>query len=62
MRTHLEKVGASSVRWQTVIFNKRTKEATAVLSLTVACMDRETKKSRPLPSQLRQALLDAFGR
>lgn len=57
MRTHLEKVGASSVRWKTVVFNERTNEATAVLSLTVASMDRTTKKSRPLPVVIREALL-----
>lgn len=61
MRTHLEKIGGSSVRWKTVIFNERTQQATAVMSLTVACMDRETKKSRPLPPQLRAALLETLG-
>lgn len=59
MRTHLEKVGASSVRWKTVIYNERTELPIAVLSLTVACMDRQTKKSRPLPPRLRDALLHA---
>ena len=59
MRTHLEKVGGSSVKWKTVIFNERTDEAIAVMSLTVACMNRETKKSMPLPSSLRAALLSA---
>lgn len=57
MRTHIEKVGASSVRWKTVIFNERTGEASAQMSLTVAAMDRETKKSTPLPPQIREALL-----
>jgi YbgC/YbaW family acyl-CoA thioester hydrolase len=60
MRTHLERVGASSVRWKTVIFNERTNEAIAVMSLTVACMDRKSKKSKPLPSALRSALLEAM--
>lgn len=57
MRTHIEKVGASSVTWKTVVFNERTGEAGAEVRLTVACMDRETKKSRPLPERLRSALV-----
>ena len=60
MRTHLEKVGASSVKWKTVIFNERTGDAIAVMSLTVACMNRETKRSMPLPARVRGALLAAF--
>ncbi len=60
MRTHLEKVGASSVRWQTVIFNERTGEPSAAMTLTVACMNRETKKSMPLPPALRERLLAAL--
>lgn len=59
MRTHLTKVGASSVRWKTVMFNERTGEASAALSLTVACMDRMSKKSKPLPPAIREALLRA---
>ena len=56
MRTHIEKVGASSVRWKTVVFNERTGEPGAAFSLTVACVDRAHKKSRPLPEPLRAAL------
>ena len=59
MRTHLEKVGGSSVRWRTVMFNERTSEPGAAFTFTVACMDRKTKKSRPLPPPLREALLRA---
>ena len=59
MRTHLEKVGGSSVRWKTVIFNERTGDAIAEMSLTVACMNRESKKSMPLPGKIREALLAA---
>ena len=58
MRTYVEKVGASSIRWKTVIFNERTGEASAQMSLTVAAMDRVTKKSKPLPPAIRNALLD----
>jgi YbgC/YbaW family acyl-CoA thioester hydrolase len=57
MRTHVEKVGASSVRWQTVVFNERTGEPGGAFTLTVACIDRGTKKSRPMPEPIREALL-----
>ncbi len=58
MRTHLEKVGASSVRWKTVLFNETTGRASAQVTVTVATMDRTTKKSRPLPAVLRERLLE----
>jgi YbgC/YbaW family acyl-CoA thioester hydrolase len=61
MRTHLEKVGASSVRWQTVVFNERTGEPGGAFALTVACIDRVTKKSRPMPDAIRRTLLGALG-
>lgn len=57
LRTHVERVGASSVRWRTVVFNERTGQPGAEFALTVACIDREQKKSRPLPHPLRDALL-----
>ncbi|MDE2481266.1 MAG: acyl-CoA thioesterase [bacterium] len=60
MRTHLERVGASSVRWRTVVFNERTGEASAAMTLTVACMNRETKRSMPLPQSLRERLIAAL--
>ena len=59
MRTHIDKVGASSVRWKTVLFNETTGVAGAAMTLTVACMNRETKHSRLLPDQLREKLLAA---
>jgi len=58
MRTHLEKVGASSVRWKTVMFNEVTGVACAEMTFVVACMNRETKKSMPLPPVLRERLLE----
>ncbi|HVA29385.1 MAG TPA: thioesterase family protein [Candidatus Baltobacteraceae bacterium] len=58
MRTHLEKVGASSVRWKTVLFNETTGLPSAQVTVTVATMDRTTKKSRPLPPVLRERLLE----
>jgi acyl-CoA thioester hydrolase len=57
MRTHLERVGGSSLRWQTVFVNERTGEAGAVMNVIVAAIDGETKKSRPLPEPIRAALL-----
>ena len=57
MRTHLEKVGASSVRWHTVVFNERTGEPGAAFALTVACIDRTTKKSHAMPPAIRDSLL-----
>lgn len=59
MRTHLEHVGASSVRWRTVVFNERTGEAGAQFVLTAACMNRISKKSCALPTVLRAALIAA---
>jgi acyl-CoA thioester hydrolase len=57
LRTHIEKVGASSVRWKTVVFNERTNEPGAAFTLTVACVDGRTKRSHPLPEPIRKALL-----
>jgi YbgC/YbaW family acyl-CoA thioester hydrolase len=57
MRTHVERVGASSLRWQTVFFNERTGEAGAAMTVIVAAIDAITKKSRPLPEAIRTALL-----
>jgi acyl-CoA thioesterase FadM len=57
MRTHIERVGGSSVRWQTVVFNERNGQAGAALSFVVAAIDGVTKKSRPLPEPIRAALL-----
>lgn len=54
--THIRHVGGSSVKWQTTVRNERTGEAGAVFHLTVACMDRRTRKSRALPPEMRAAL------
>jgi YbgC/YbaW family acyl-CoA thioester hydrolase len=58
LRTHIRHVGGSSVKWQTIVQNDRTNEAGAVFDLTVACIDRRSLKSRPLPSNIRAALLE----
>jgi YbgC/YbaW family acyl-CoA thioester hydrolase len=57
MRTHIEYVGASSLRWRTVFFNERTGEPGAVMTYAVAAIDAETKKSRPLPEAIRSVLV-----
>jgi len=61
LRSHIGHVGASSIRWQTVVFNERTGEPGAAFWLTVACMDRTAHKSRPLPPELREALVACLG-
>jgi acyl-CoA thioester hydrolase len=61
MRTHVQRVGASSVRWQTVVFNERTDAAGAVLTFVVAAIDGATKKSRALPEPIRSALVACVG-
>jgi acyl-CoA thioester hydrolase len=61
MRTHIEKVGASSLRFQTIAFNERTGEPGGAFTLTVACMDRKKKSSRPMPEPIRTALVAALG-
>ena len=55
LRTHVERIGASSIAYTVVMFNERTSEASAVLRLTIAAMDRRTKKSMPLPQPIREA-------
>lgn len=61
LRTHITHVGASSIKWETVVFNERTNEAGAVIRLVVACMNRRTLKSRPLPPEIRSALRSCLG-
>jgi acyl-CoA thioester hydrolase len=58
LRTHIRHVGGSSVKWQTIVHNERTDEAGAVFNLTVACIDRRSLRSRPLPGNMRAALLE----
>lgn len=57
MRTYVERVGASSVRWRTFFVNERTGEAGAAMTFIVATIDAATKKSRPLPEPIRSALV-----
>jgi acyl-CoA thioester hydrolase len=57
MRTHIERIGSSSVRWRTVFWNERTGEPGATMTFVVAAIDAATKKGRPLPDPIRSALL-----
>jgi acyl-CoA thioester hydrolase len=57
MRTNVEHVGRSSVRWRTVFFNERTGEPGATIAVIVASMDASTKKGVALPPPIRTALL-----
>lgn len=57
MRTHVERVGASSVRWRTVFFNERTGHPGAAWIFVVAAVDAVTHESRPLPEPIRSALI-----
>jgi YbgC/YbaW family acyl-CoA thioester hydrolase len=57
MRTHIERIGASSIRWKTVCFNERTGDAGAAMSFIVAAIDAVTHKSKPLPEPIRSALI-----
>lgn len=57
MRTHIVRVGGSSIRWHTVVFNERTGEAGALMTFVVAAIDATTKKSCALPAPIREALL-----
>ncbi len=59
MRTHLQKIGASSVRWQTDVYNERTRETGASFVVTIACIDRLQFQSRHMPPAIRHALATA---
>lgn len=56
MRAHVEKVGASSIRYNVVLFNERTQAACAALTLTIAAMSRASQRSMPLPGAIADAL------
>lgn len=61
LRTHLRHVGASSIRWQTIVYNERTAAVGAAFTLVVACIDRRSHTSRPLPPPMRAALAACLG-
>lgn len=49
MKTHIERVGTSSITLKTEVYNVRAQETDALATLIVVCVDRQTMKSRPLP-------------
>ena len=61
-RTHIARLGNSSITFRIVIANDQTGVVDAAATLVVATVDRETMKSRPMPSELRTALESATAR
>ncbi len=57
LRTDIYHVGTSSVKWKTAMHNERTRELGAHMDVTVVCIDRRSLKSRPLPQEIRDALM-----
>lgn len=51
MRTQVVRVGRSSITLKIEVHNVRGAEVDAVATLVVACVDRVTMKSRPLPGE-----------
>lgn len=56
MRTHIERLGTSSLTLKIVVHILRSNEVAATATLIVAAVDRKTMKSRPLPPQFRSDL------
>lgn len=57
LETTIYHVGTSSMKWKTVMHNERTGEVGAQMDLTVVCIGRKTLKSRPIPTEIRDALM-----
>lgn len=57
MRTRIEHVGNSSLRWRTEFHNERTGACGAAMTALVAAIDATTMKSRRMPEPIRSALL-----
>ena len=57
LKTRIYHVGTSSVKWKTVMHNERLDETGAQMDVTVVCIDRASLKSRPLPQDIRDALM-----
>ena len=55
-RTHIEKLGSSSITLRIIFHNARANEVDATATLVVAAVDRKTMKSRPLPPEFRSKL------
>ena len=55
--TTIYHVGTSSIKWKTAMHNERTGEVGAQMDVTVVCIGRDTLKTRPLPQEIRDALM-----
>ena len=56
LRTHIAKLGSSSITLRMIVHNTRANEVDAAATLVVAAVDRATMKSQPLPEDFRAAL------
>ena len=55
-RTHIERLGGSSIAMRMIIHNQRAGDVAASATLVVAAVNRATMKSCPIPPKLRAAL------
>lgn len=56
LKTHIAKLGSSSITLRMIVHNARAQEVDAAATLVVAAVDRASMKSKPLPLELRSAL------
>ncbi len=56
LRTHVAKLGGSSITLRMIVHNSRGNEVNAAATLVVATVNRETMKSIEIPELLRNAL------
>ncbi len=56
LRTHIAKLGSSSITMRMTVLNAATDEVDATATLVIASVDRQTMKSRPMPNGLRDVL------
>lgn len=56
LKTHIAKLGGSSITMRMIVHNARAQEVDAAATLVVAAVNRATMKSTPMPIKLRAAL------
>ncbi|GAC1360230.1 MAG: tol-pal system-associated acyl-CoA thioesterase [Vulcanimicrobiaceae bacterium] len=56
LRTHIAKLGSSSITMRMIVHNAQSDEVDATATLVVASVNRQSMQSRPMPAQLRSAL------
>jgi len=56
IRTHIARLGTSSITLKMTMQNARSSEVNASATLIVATVDRTTMRSRPLPDEFRRRL------